>query len=587
MSSARIWPHVLVATLLLSSAPAGAQDVAAKPASASAPDPTATDAVVKAVAKDMTAIPAGTFQMGDVQKVGFTFEQPVHQVSVPAFRLAAHDVTFAEYDVFARATGRALPEQRPGFERGSLPVVNVNWVDAQAFIAWLNQASGRHYRLPSEAEWEYAARAGATTLYPWGDRFDPNKANSMGMAGADRWDGPAPVGSFPPNAFGLYDMVGNVGQWVEDRKHNDFSGAPTDGSAWDDGGDPNWRMVRGGSWVMGPKGLRVSLRLWDDIPRRSYQSLGFRIAESNDDSLTPTEAAEQQAAASPSTATPGRRAAPADWYASMQKSQSFATAKLAQSPRRGEWITVQSLGRPLKAWVVYPQTKRKAPVILVLHEVFGLTDSTRNTADEIAAMGYIAIAPDMLSGLGPNGGGTDSFKTGDAGGTLDLREDKDVYKDLEALMDYGDKLPQSDGKVGIVGLTWGGGVAFRYAVTDPRKDVKVVLSFCGAGPPVYGQGPSHMNKLINDWPVHKTHVPVYAFYGEWDLTQANPVLFTAEDSKRLMDAAGNRFEAVVYPRAEHAFLRVGEDPADKNPANAVADKAALIRVRQILKSSFR
>jgi carboxymethylenebutenolidase len=200
-------------------------------------------------------------------------------------------------------------------------------------------------------------------------------------------------------------------------------------------------------------------------------------------------------------------------------------------------------------------------------------------------MGYIAIAPDMLSGLGPNGGGTDSFKT-EGSGFLNEREDADVYKDLEAMMDYGNKLPQSNGKVGIVGLTWGGGVAFRYAVTNPRKELKVVLAFCAAGPPVYGQGPAHINKLISDWPVHKTHVPVYAFYGEWDLTQANPVLFSAEDSRKLMTAAGNKFEVIVYPRAEHAFLRVGEDPKDKNPGNAAADKAGLIRIEQILKASF-
>jgi carboxymethylenebutenolidase len=275
-----------------------------------------------------------------------------------------------------------------------------------------------------------------------------------------------------------------------------------------------------------------------------------------------------------------------DWYARLQKQQSFATAKLAKSPRRGEWITIPSLGRSLKAWVVYPEVKGKVPLVLVLHEVFGLTDSTRNTADEIASMGYIAIAPDMISGLGPNGGDTDSFKA-DGSGALNLREDSDVYKDLEALMDYGNKLPQANGQDGIVGLTWGGGVAFRYAVTNPRKALKVVLAFCAAGPPVYGQGASHINKLINDWPVHKTSVPVYAFYGEWDLTQANPVLFTADDSKRLMAAAGNHFEAIVYPRAEHAFLRVGEDPADKNPANAVADKAALIRMEQILNTSFQ
>lgn len=574
MVASRIWRHVLLSCLVLCAAPVWGQHG----------DPEAMTVLTREVAADMVAIPAGTFRMGDLQGQGFTFEQPVHRVSMPAFRLARHDVTFAQYDLFARATGRPLPEQRVGFGRRALPVVNVSWVDAQAFIAWLNQSSGHRYRLPTEAEWEYAARGGSTSAYPWGDSFEAGKANAMGTAGPDRWDGPAPVGSFPPNAFGLYDMIGNVSQWVEDRKHNDYNGAPTDGSAWNTG-DPNWRMVRGGSWVMGPKGLRVSLRIWDDVPRRAYQSMGFRLAQGDDDRLTPLQESDQRAASAP-PARPAGGTGEGNWYHRLQDGQGFATEKLAHSPRRGEWITISSLGRPLKAWVVYPdKAKGKMPVVLVLHEVFGLTDSTRNTADEIAAMGYIAIAPDMLSGLGPNGGGTDSF-TSEGGGALNLREDADVYKDLEALMDYGKALPGASDKVGIVGLTWGGGVAFRYAVTHPRSEVKVVLDFCGAGPPIYGQGPSHMNRLINDWKVNHTSVPVYAFYAEWDLTMANPVLLTADDSKHVMEAAGNHFEAVIYPRAEHAFLRVGEDPADRNPANAVADKAALIRIAQILKQSF-
>src|SRR5258706_4798183 len=160
---------------------------------AHAQDGASADVVAKAIAADMAAIPGGTFRMGDLQGTGFTFEQPVHQVTVPAFKLAKHDITFAEYDAFARAAGRSLPEQRPGFGRGNYPVVNVGWADAQAFIAWLNANSGRHYRLPSEAEWEYAARAGSATVYPWGDKFDPGKANSVGVEGADKWDGPAPV----------------------------------------------------------------------------------------------------------------------------------------------------------------------------------------------------------------------------------------------------------------------------------------------------------------------------------------------------------------------------------------------------------
>jgi formylglycine-generating enzyme required for sulfatase activity len=226
----------------------------------------------------MADIPAGVFRMGDLTRKGFTFEQPVHRVAVPTFRLARHDVTFDQYDAFARATGRPLPEQRTGEPRGAMPVVNVTWTDAAAFIEWLNQASGRRYRLPSEAEWEYAARAGSRTVYPWGDRFDPGKANSEGREGADRWEAAAPVGSFPPNAFGLYDMVGNVWQWMDDCEHNDFHGAPTDGSAWKTG-DCNWRMVRGGSWVQDARGMRVSLRLWEDLPRH-FQSMGFRVAES-------------------------------------------------------------------------------------------------------------------------------------------------------------------------------------------------------------------------------------------------------------------------------------------------------------------
>jgi formylglycine-generating enzyme required for sulfatase activity/dienelactone hydrolase len=535
--------------------------------------------MAKAIATDMTAIPAGSFQMGDLAGSGFTFERPVHQVSVPAFKLARHDITFEQYDLFARATGRALPEQRPGEERGSLPVVNVTWTDAQAFVAWLNQNSAGKYRLPNEAEWEYAARAGSRTIYPWGNAFDAGKANAAGKQGADKWEYTAPVGSFPANAYGLYDMVGNVWQWMSDCEHNDYEGAPTDGSAWI-AGDCGWHMIRGGSWVQDPHGMRVSLRLWEDLPRH-FQSMGFRVAEGgNGPAVTSADVS--------SSARPARQqpAGPVNNYERQQKSQAFATAKLAKSPRRNEWVTFQFQGRTLKGWVVYPQVTGKVPVILVLHEVFGLTDATRNTADEVAAMGYIAITPDMVSGFGPNGGATDSYIKESASVGIDAREDVDVYKDMEAWMDYGNKLAQANGKIGIVGLTWGGGVAFRYAVTKPRSDLKAVYVFCVAGPPVYNQG-THFNKLIQDWPVHKTSVPVYGFYGEADITSATPVVLSAQVSKDAMTAAGNFFEPVIYPRAEHAFLRVGEDPANDNPANAAADKASLIRLEKLLKDNFK
>jgi formylglycine-generating enzyme required for sulfatase activity/dienelactone hydrolase len=536
--------------------------------------------MTSAIAADMASIPAGTFRMGDLNGAGFTFERPAHEVKVPAFRLARHDVTFEQYDLFARATGRPLPEQRSGVERGSWPVVNVTWTDAQAFIVWLNENSGRQYRLPSEAEWEYAARAGSRSVYPWGDAFDAGKANAAGKKGTDRWEVAAPVGSFPPNAFGLYDMVGNVWQWMNDCAHLDYEGAPADGSAWHSG-DCGWRTIRGGSWVQDPKGLRVSLRLWEDLPRH-FQSIGFRVAEggnapgsTNADATVSVRPARQ------------RTEGPVNTYEAQQRSQAFATAKLAQSPRRNEWVTFQFAGRTLKAWVDYPQVQGKVPVVLVLHEVFGLTDSTRNTADEIAAMGYIAITPGMLAGFGPNGGATDAFTTQNAGAALDEREDADVYKDLEAWMDYGNRLPQANGKIGIVGLTWGGGVGFRYAVTQPRKDLNAVYVFCVAGPPVYNQGPAHFNKLIQDWPIHRTRVPVYGFYGEADITSATPALLSVQVSQDAMKAAGNFFEPVIYPHAEHAFLRVGEDPVNDNPANAAADKAALVRLEKLLKENFK
>jgi carboxymethylenebutenolidase len=273
-----------------------------------------------------------------------------------------------------------------------------------------------------------------------------------------------------------------------------------------------------------------------------------------------------------------------------QKSQSWATEKLARSPRRKEWVTISSGDRKLSAWVIHPQVKGKVLAVLVLHEVFGLTDSTTNTADEVAAMGYIAIVPDMLSGFGPNGGGTSSFRTThDAGGTLDLREDKDVYVDLNAWADYGNKLHEANGKLAIVGLTWGGGVAFRFAIAAPRKDLKAVFVFCVAGPPDYNQGPTHHDKGIHDFPVVKTTVPVYGFYGSKDLTGPPDaeVLSSLPATKEAMAAAGNMYDPVVYEGAEHAFMRIGEDPANGNPANAAAVKAASERLEKLLKENLK
>jgi formylglycine-generating enzyme required for sulfatase activity len=153
----------------------------------------------------------------------------------------------------------------------------VSWDDAQRYVAWLSRMTGRNYRLLSEAEWEYAARAGTQTVYPWGDVIGEGNANCE-FCGS-QWDGKqtAPVGSFAANAFGLYDMEGNVYEWVEDCVHANYDGAPTDGSAWTADGDCNARNVRGGSWGSIPRGLRSASR----VRGRAHGAgslLGFGVA---------------------------------------------------------------------------------------------------------------------------------------------------------------------------------------------------------------------------------------------------------------------------------------------------------------------
>jgi formylglycine-generating enzyme required for sulfatase activity len=225
----------------------------------------------------MADIPAGHFIMGTKAEVGFQNGFPPHPVNVPAFKLDRYDITFDEYDAFARATGRDLPEDE-GWGRGERPVIHVSWRDAQAFIAWLNAGTGRHFRLASESEWEYAARAGTTTLYYWGDNPDPNYANTQTNQGRDHFEYTAPVGSFPANPFGLYDMAGNVWQLTEDCRHPTYDGAPADGSAWVSG-DCDSRTARGGSWGSISRGMQVAASAAAG-EQFDGMDLGFRVAES-------------------------------------------------------------------------------------------------------------------------------------------------------------------------------------------------------------------------------------------------------------------------------------------------------------------
>ena len=233
---------------------------------------------------EMVVIPAGRFRMGCVSGLDcLDDEKPVHEVSIPqAFALSKREVTFSQWDACAAAGGCGgyRPDDR-GWGRGNRPVIYVSWEDAQSYASWLSRETGEDYRLPSEAEWEYAARAGSATKYSWGNEIGSNRANCDGCG--SQWDDEqtAPVGSFSPNAFGLYDMHGNVWEWVEDCWNASYSGAASNGTARR-GGDCAKRVLRGGSWIYLPGSLRAALRSGDSAGIR-FSILGFRVART----LTP------------------------------------------------------------------------------------------------------------------------------------------------------------------------------------------------------------------------------------------------------------------------------------------------------------
>ena len=231
----------------------------------------------------MVVIPAGSFTMGSPanEPERDPDEGPQRRVTIGPFAIGKTEVTFAEWDACVTAggcNGYKPPDQ--GWGRGSRPVVNVSWKDAKAYVSWLSQHTGKPYRLPSEAEWEYAARAGTTTRYAFGDAITPKDANySESKLGKT-----TEVGAYPPNAWGLYDMHGNVWEWVEDIYHDSYKGAPTDGTAWTDGEGENSsrdRVIRGGSWGNDPRVLRSAIRdRYEPDDRNNV--LGFRVARTLD-----------------------------------------------------------------------------------------------------------------------------------------------------------------------------------------------------------------------------------------------------------------------------------------------------------------
>ena len=279
-----------------------------------------------ALCPELVVVPAGEFMMGsNPQDDGSRVEErPQHRVTVGSFALGRYEVTRGEYAAFVEATSHATdggcftmlvePNTRgpgswrwvrddqaswlvPGFlQAASHPAVCVSWLDAQAYVEWLSAEGGKTYRLPSEAEWEYSARAGTVTTRYWGDGSFTQCGNANGgdntleqrLGGnwnfAECTDGveeTAPAGSFAPNAFGLYDMAGNVWEWVQDCWHESYDGAPRDGSDWTNGGDCGWRGLRGGAWNSSPANLRSALRNSDAAEYRSDLA-GFRVLRTLD-----------------------------------------------------------------------------------------------------------------------------------------------------------------------------------------------------------------------------------------------------------------------------------------------------------------
>lgn len=241
--------------------------------------------------------------------------------------------------------------------------------------------------------------------------------------------------------------------------------------------------------------------------------------------------------------------------------QDWAKARLEASPRHREYVSLKHGTRTLQALVVYPEIKEKAPVVILIHEIFGLSDWAKEMADELAAQGFIVIAPDLLSGFGPNGGGSSEFPSQDAAVKAVSALDPDVVlADLDAAADYGKHLPAANGKLAVVGFCWGGGKSFAFATH--RKDLSAAFVF-------YGPGPADVSAIT---------APVYGFYAGNDARIGATVPGTVE----AMKAAGKRYEPVTYDGAGHGFMRAGEDPANTVPGNKTAREQAFGRLVKLL-----
>ena len=244
--------------------------------------------------------------------------------------------------------------------------------------------------------------------------------------------------------------------------------------------------------------------------------------------------------------------------------QDSVNQRLEKSPRHAEWITVKNGDRQVRSFVVYPETKQKATTVILIHENKGLTDWVRGMADQLAEAGYIAVAPDLLSGMGPKGEGTSSLGSEDAAREAIYKLEPDqVTKDLNAIADAALKFPASNGKLAVAGFCWGGGQSFRFAAN--RADLKAAFVF-------YGVAPEKED-------IAKITAPVYGFYGGND----ERITASIPDTTAAMKQAGKKYEPVTYEGANHGFMRAGEDP--KGPeADRKARTEAWQRWVELLKS---
>jgi len=237
-------------------------------------------------------------------------------------------------------------------------------------------------------------------------------------------------------------------------------------------------------------------------------------------------------------------------------SQDWAKQRLAKSPRHQEWVKVKNGAREVNSFVVYPEVKNKATAVIVIHEIFGMSDWVQSLTDQLAEAGYIAIAPDLLSGMGPNGGGTSSLDRNGVGQAIrDLPPDQ-IAADLNAVADYVSKLPAANGKIVVTGYCWGGGQSFRYATNNPK--IKAAFVFYGP-PPAAADGTPDKGALA------KITAPVYGFYAGNDARIDATLPKTIEAMKEL----NKTFDPVTYEGAGHGFMRAGEapEPTDKTAAD--------------------